>query len=323
MTLPISTCWVVTENLVGLRHQAIGLAQALGVGYILKEIQKPKGLRRLFSSHRHGFSPPWPDLLITCGKQSAAVSLAVRRASENKTFTVHIQDPFTDPARFDVVIVPAHDKVRGENVFVTQGAVHHVTAEKLSQANEHFRPLLGTLPRPLISVLIGGKNKRQGFTDAWAHDFAQKLFSAAKNTGGGLAITFSRRTGQRNENIIRQDLAGIPSYIWDGQGENPYFGLLALADAIVVTSDSISMVSEACSTGKPVFIYEMPKAGKRHKQFYEGLIKNGHARLFEGPIEIWKNPPLDETRKAANFVGQRYRTKQEGKYADISARNVS
>jgi mitochondrial fission protein ELM1 len=307
--LPISSCWVVTEGLVGLKNQAIGLAQALGVPYILKEVKRPKGFWQLLSPDRHDFTPPWPDLLISCGRRSVAASVDVRRASGNKTFTVHIQDPLINPKQFDVVIVPAHDKLKGENVFVTQGAIHHVSSEKLVSAAEHFRPLLASLPHPRISVLIGGKNRHQSFSDASAHDFAKKLLSAATSTGGGLAISFSRRTGARNEAILREDLKGASSYIWDGAGENPYFGLLALADVIIVTSDSISMISEACSTGKPVYIYELPNGGKRHKQFCESLIQSAHARFFSGAVETWKNTPLDETRRAADFVHERFMAK--------------
>jgi uncharacterized protein len=323
--LPIASCWVVTEGLAGLQNQAIGLAQALRLPYVLKVVKKPKGIWRLFSSGRHDLAPPWPDLLISCGRQSVSASVAVRRASENKTFTVHIQDPLSDPRQFDLVIVPAHDKIRGENVFVTLGSVHHVSAEKLIGAAGHFRPLLASLPRPLISVLVGGKNRHQSFSDASAHDFAGKLKLAATNTAGGLAVTFSRRTGAGNEAIIRHDLKGQASYIWDGTGENPYLGLLALADVIIVTGDSISMVSEACSTGKPVYIFELPHAGKRHKEFCESLIKSGHARFFSGAIENWKNKPLDETRRAANFVQERFlgTGRKDNKYAGISSRYTS
>ena len=130
--LPISSCWIVTEGLIGLQNQAIGLAQALGLAYVLKEVKKPRGLWQLLSPGRHDFTSPWPDLLISCGRQSVAASVAVRRASANKTFTVHIQDPRIDPKNFDVVIVPAHDKLHGDNVFVTQGAIHHVSREKLT-----------------------------------------------------------------------------------------------------------------------------------------------------------------------------------------------
>jgi hypothetical protein len=306
--LPISSCWIVTEGLIGLQNQAIGLAQALGISYILKEVKKPQGLWDLWAPGRH-FSPPWPDLLISCGRHSVPASVAIRRASENKTLTVHIQDPLIGPKHFDLVIVPEHDQLRGNNVFVTQGAIHHINAEKLIKAAGHFRSLLGSLPYPLISVLVGGKNRHQSFSSACAHDFSNKILMAATNTGGGLAISFSRRTGEDNEDILRKKLAGVHAYIWNGQGENPYLGLLALADVIVVTSDSISMISEACSTGKPVYIYQLPHAGKRHRQFCESLMKRGIARPFLGVAESWQYTALDETRKAADFVSERLATR--------------
>ncbi len=309
--LPIQSCWVLTEGLAGLRNQAIGLAQALGVPYVLKEIKKPRGLRKLFP-YKLEFTAPWPDLLITCGCQSVAAAVAVRRASQKKTFTVHIQDPQIGPNHFDVVIAPAHDKVRGENVFITQGSVHHVNQEKLEWGREHFQSLLSALPRPLISVLVGGKNRHKGFTVASAHDFAMKLRQAVNKTGGALAISFSRRTGASNEAIIRQELAGRSTYIWDGSGENLYFGLLGLADGLVVTGDSVSMISEAVSTGKPVYIYELPHAGGRHKQFVRSLVASGVARIFNGSVEPWAYTPLDETRKAADFVSARYTASMSG-----------
>jgi mitochondrial fission protein ELM1 len=307
--LPVSSCWIATEALKGLQNQAIGLAQALGVSYVVKEMKKTNLVRKLFPSGDHGLKPPWPDVLITCGRQSVPVSMAVRDASKNHTFTVHIQDPLTEPDSFDVVILPEHDKLRGENVFVTQGALTLVTEEKLAAAAEQFKPLFKGLPQPLISVLVGGKNRHQSFSVASVRDFAEKLRMAAANTGGALAVTASRRTGEKNEAVLRQELTGVPSYIWDGQGENPYFGLLALARAIVVTSDSVCMISEACSTGKPVYIYELPGLGKRHQQFCNSFIKSGRARLFTGSVEEWNCPPLEDTRKAAEFVVQRYTAK--------------
>src|SRR3546814_15726728 len=67
-------------------------------------------------------------------------------------------------------------------------------------------------------------------------------------------VTPSRRTGPDNEAILRARLAGLPAEIWDGEGENPYFAYLGLADAILVTADSVNMVCEAASTGKPVYV---------------------------------------------------------------------
>jgi len=308
---PLPSCWVVAEGIVGMQNQAMGLAEALGLPYTLKTVVRPKGFWQQLKLDAQGFVPPWPDLLISCGRQGGAVSVAIRKANAGKTFIVHIQDPHISPNQFDAVIVPMHDRLRGDNVLVTQGAIHRITNEKLENAALHFRPLLASLPRPLICVLIGGKNRRQNLSATSVRDLADKLSVAARNSGGSLAITPSRRTGAANENLLRQYLEGVPSYIWDGQGENPYFGMLALADAIVVTSDSISMISEACFTGKPVYIYELPNGGKRHKQFLEDFTRKGMTRPFTGKVETWNYQPLDETYRAAVFVYERFLAREE------------
>jgi len=312
-----TSCWVVTEGLKGLQNQAIGLAQALGLPYVYKEVMRPKNVWRMLpasywpdplslSIESQGFSPPWPDVLISCGRCSVAVSLALKKASAGKIFTVHIQDPRMDPGKFDIVISPLHDHLHGKNVYMTQGAIHHITTEKLINAARHFSPLLASLPRPTIAVLVGGRNKRQEFSSVPAQDFVNKLSAAALSVHGGLAITMSRRTDPAIEQILRQGLKGSPTYFWDGQTENPYLGLLALADVIIVTSDSISMISEACFTGRPVYVYELPGIGKRHKQFLDNLIQKGIVRSFLGKIEKWKYQPLDETQRAADFVREKF-----------------
>jgi mitochondrial fission protein ELM1 len=304
--LPTTSCWVITEAAIGMQNQAIGLAEALALPYVLKTVIRPKHFWQHLSLEDQGFVPPWPDLLISCGRLGAIVSRDIRKKSAGKTFTVHIQDPLIPPQYFDALIVPEHDKLRGDNVLVTRGAIHRVTPEKLIKGADQFRPLLASLPRPLICVLVGGKNRHQQFTSSTLYDFANKLIIAAKNTGGGLAITPSRRTGAENEKKLKQYIQGIPAFVWDGQGENPYFGMLSLADAIVVTSDSISMISEVCSTGKPVYVYDLPRAGKRHRHFLENLIRSGTARPFSGAIETWTYQPLKDTRQAADFVRDRF-----------------
>ena len=124
--------------------------------------------------------------------------------------------------------------------------------------------------------------------------------------GAGLVVTTSRRTGAENEAILRAALADVPSLIWDGQGDNPYFGMLALADAVVVTCDSVSMISEACYTGSPVHVYDFPGGSKRFRRFREDLERGGLTRPFRGRLESWQYTPLDETRRAADFVRSRY-----------------
>lgn len=131
--------WVVTpEELVGCQNQAIGLAESLGLAHVLKEVKPPTNLWQQLFPRDHGLQPPWLEMLISCVRRSVPISLAIRKASQGWTFTVHIQDPHTNPVNFDAVIVPAHDRLRGLNVFVTRGALHRVPAENSAPQPRNF-----------------------------------------------------------------------------------------------------------------------------------------------------------------------------------------
>ena len=212
--------------------------------------------------------PPWPDLVISCGKRAAAAALAVKKASRGRTFAVHIQQPPLPARAFDLLIVPAHDSLRGDNVLVTDLAVHRVTREKLAAARKQFADSVADVPAPRIAVLIGGSNNRYRMTPAITRALAEKLAALASRYGAGLLVTPSRRTGAENEAILREVLTplGPRARVWDGTGENPYFAFLALADALVVTCDSVSMTSEAVSTGKPVRISSSVSLGTKKSQ---------------------------------------------------------
>jgi mitochondrial fission protein ELM1 len=229
----------------------------------------------------------------------------VRRASE-KTYTVHIQTPFVNSSRFHLVVVPQHDSLRGENVVVTKTALHRVTAKNLTEAAQKFGAQFSALPRPLIAVLVGGSSKHLTCAPTTMCRLADGLIRAVTASGGALAITTSRRTGKQNEEVLRQRLETVPMYLWDGQDPNPYLGLLALADAIVVTSDSISMVSEACATGKPVHVFNMGESSRKLFQFHQTLRNDGFTRPFAGLIEHWSYEPSNETAKVAAIVRDRF-----------------
>ncbi len=123
--------------------------------------------------------------------------------------------------------------------------------------------------------------------------------------GVGIAITPSRRTGEAALRALRERLAGVPHYFWDGSAENPYFGLLAHADALLVTGDSVNMVSEAASTGKPVHVIELEGGSAKFRRFHELFRERGITRPFRGAIERWSYPPLDDTARAADEIRRR------------------
>ncbi len=306
------SCWTLTEGHAGMDNQCRGLAEAVGTEPVVKHLSPrrpwimlppgawPNALHPAVCGAR--LEPPWPDLLISCGRRSVATALAIRKASRGATFAVHIQAPHVPVQRFDLVVVPRHDRVSGQNVVVTRGALHRVTPRALDRAAARFAGAYASLPRPLVAVLVGGSNRRQTLSTEAMEDFSGRLVRLAERSGAGLAVTTSRRTGEANAALLRERLAGVPSIIWDGQGENPYFGLLALADAVVVTGDSVSMVSEACCTGSPVYVYGLAGGSERLKAFHAGLRRDGITRDFDGSLDSWSYDPLDETARVADIV---------------------
>jgi mitochondrial fission protein ELM1 len=311
-----ATCWVVTDGKAGMENQCLGLAEMLGLTPVVKRIKLRSpwkqlspflrhGLKYAFSVHGDGIMAPWPDILIATGRASVPASLYVRRMSKRAggkgTFTVQIQNPVIDPSRFDLVVVPRHDTLSGKNVMTTRGSLHRVTAEMLASEAQKFLPLVASLPSPRIAVLIGGSNAVYSLTPREMKILAAQL-AAIAGSDCSLMITSSRRTGAENIEILQDTLRGTPSYIWDGQGANPYYGMLGLAGAVLVTCDSVNMVSEACSTGKPVMVINLPGGSDKFRRFHQAMQDDGMTRPFTGKIEKWDYAPLNDMNLVASRI---------------------
>ena len=289
-----------------MANQAIGLAEALGIPFELHYTRQnvpwaflPPTLwphKLAMKEDGSSFASPWPDVVMSSGRRSVAPAMAIKKASGGKTFAIHIQDPQTNLKHFDLIIVPEHDRLRGENVWTTRGSLHRISAAKLAQTPPDAR--FASLPHPLVAVLVGGSTKRQNVPAESFADFAKMLRSMAAKNNASLAITPSRRTGKDNEEILRSTLADTSFWIWDGAGENPYFAMLAAADAIIVTGDSVSMVTEATATGKPVYIYEFYK-DKKFQPLFATLYRDGIAKPFTGALESWHYTPRNDTEEVA------------------------
>ncbi len=314
------SCWILTDGKTGMEIQCLGLAEALGLEPVVKRVQITKPWRWMpatwirdplstLGSKGDHLAPPWPDLLIASGRQAVAPALAVREKSAGATFLVQIQNPAVDPSRFDLVVVPEHDRLEGPNVITSKGALGRITPDRLAAAAAEFAPRYDHLPHPRIAVLVGGDSKVFRMTAGIARDLAAGLARLCKEQGAGLMITPSRRTGPRNEAILRQALAGLPAEIWNGEGTNPYFGLLGLADAVVVTGDSVNMVSEAAGTGKPVFVVDLKGRSTKFARFHQSLREAGITRPFNGRLETWDYPRLAETERIAAAIRARLATR--------------
>ncbi len=306
----------MTDAKPGMENQCLGLAEALGLNVARKHVHPRPPWKylppSLWPAPLHAYTPdsdpltpPWPEILIATGRVTAAASIAIRRASRGRTFTVQIQNPGVSFRHFDLVIPPRHDNCAGPNVFTTRGALHRVTAQRLATEAARLASTLAHLPRPLVAVLIGGANKNYRLTPGVIRDLADKLIAVNRTTGAGFAITLSRRSGVEAETMLRKALTGVPAVIWNGSGDNPYFAYLGLADHIVVTADSVSMVSEACSTGKPVYVVELEGGSPKFARFHEGLRADGITREFTGVLADWTYAPLDDTETAAAEVRRR------------------
>ena len=307
-------CWVVTDGKAGMENQCVGLAERLGLVPMVKRVRLRTPWRQLspwllrwgnrwsLSSAGDQLDGPLPDLLIATGRHSVSSSLAVGELSGGRCFRVQIQDPGIDPKHFDLVVVPRHDRLRGANVLVTTGALHQVSAATLAAARQRFAARLAALPRPRVAVLLGGSNGAYRFTPALARELADRLAAVIRGQGGSLMVTPSRRTDAGAAAVCREALGRLPGEFWDGTGDNPYLGYLAFADAVVVTSDSVNMVCEACATGLPVHVFELAGGSAKFRRFHDGLGADGITRPFTGVIEDWSYPPFDDTQTVADEI---------------------
>jgi len=312
MTAP--RCWVMTEGAAGMENQCLGLAEALGLTPVVKRVrlrtpwhQATPWLPVLLPGALHPDSDPlaepWPDLVIGCGRQATGPALAIRRASAGRTVLVHIQNPNTRFSAFDCVVMPEHDRKPGPNVIECLGSLTRITPDRLETAARRWAPAFTGLPRPLVAVLVGGSNRAYTLTPAIMAGVADRLAAWASGQGVGLLVTTSRRTGAGNAAILADRLApllaGGRAFLWDGTGDNPYFGFLALADLIVVTGDSVNMMSEAASSGRPLAVIELEGRSGKFDRFRNALYQRGLARPFTGGFQPWTPPRLAETARVA------------------------
>ncbi|MBI3675457.1 MAG: mitochondrial fission ELM1 family protein [Proteobacteria bacterium] len=294
-----------------MENQALGLAERLALPISIKHVGLDWPWRVLAprlvpdplakaSAASSALAPPWPKLVIGCGRQSIPFVEAIKRASGGRTLTVQCQHPRVNPARFDLVIPPEHDGLTGRNVFPIIGSPNRITRAKLNTARDAYAQQFHRVRAPRLGVLIGGKSKAYTFDRGEAEAIGRTL--AHLSSAYGLMVTASRRTGAENLNRIEKSLEGTDAYFWNGTGESPFFGILAWADAFLATSDSVNMACEAAVTGKPVHIFPLPGGSAKFARFHKLLEEKGIARQFEGRIEQWNYPPLDETGRAAKEI---------------------
>lgn len=269
----MTSCWGITDGSAGMVSQVRSLALAMGLQPQMKTIalKKPFAflpniilggiLKNYILTHMlrdtEVLAAPYPEIVISCGRKGALVCAGLKMR-EPKIRAIHIQDPQMPPENFDVVVAMQHDRVEGKNVIKTLFALHNISPEMLEAAHRKFAPVFEDYPKPHITVLLGGSTNKYKLTQARMAKVIEQLQDVVSKTQGSLLITPSRRTGASNIEALRQAFSGNKRvYIYDGKAQNPYMGMLASADKILVTNDSVNMMSEAFSTGKPVTIIDL------------------------------------------------------------------
>lgn len=302
--------WLLSEAFAGLQAQGLGLGEAAGLAPEVRVLAPRAPWRfvaarvwpRPLAAVAPAVGEPLPELAITVGGMGAAVGAALHRRGVR---VVQVQHPRMDRSRFDLVLAARHDALTGPNVIVTRTALHRLTETRLEAAAADWAPRFAHLPRPLVAVLVGGSNGRFRLDAAVASGFAGGLARMMHADRVGLALTPSRRTDPAALRALDAALAPLGAFVWDGEGDNPYFGLLALADAIVVTADSVSMISEAVATRAPVLLAPLPGRSRRIGAFVADLMVEGRVRAFEGRFAHWQTAPINDTPLAAAEMRRR------------------
>ena len=315
--------WVLTDDRAGYVAQALGVAEALGRPFTVRDVRYTPlaklpsavlgaSLLGLTGECRAAFTPPWPDLVIAAGRRTAPVARWIKKKSGGRTRIVQIMHPGKKSAAdFDLIAVPRHDDVLPEgdapNILRITGAPHRMTADRLAAAAEAWSPQFNMLTRPFIAVMVGGATHSQAFPAHLAANLGRRVGELAAQVRGSVLLTTSRRTGAAAEAAL---LKVIPDprhvFVWGSGGDNPYQGYLALADQIVVTGDSVSMCSEACATGKPVHIYApADMVGAKHARLHRELYDLGLAMPLDKP-SVMLGKPLNAARDVARAIEERF-----------------
>ena len=331
--------WVLDDPRAGTSAQAVGIAERLGVpfrripltwnwmahvaglarrGSLIGLAQPGRGSDErapAFSPAVSLLAPPpggeGPRLVISSGARSAAVALWLK--ARFACHIVHCMSPglggLLRANAYDLLVLPEHDNPRAlPNVLPVVGSPHRISPLALRHAAGAWHERLAHLPRPHVVLLVGGTVRGADMPPAMAHALGRKVARLTVQRGGSVLASTSRRTGAEAGDALAAGLSRAMHllYRWGEPGENPYLGFLASADAIVVTTDSTSMLSEACATQAPVFAALPDLGGPRQRRLASALFQSGHARPLRDDLAAWPRPKLDEAGRVAAEIHRRF-----------------
>ena len=263
--------WLIDAYRAGERGQVRALVDALGwpaetrvLSYrserFLPHLLGRDSIRGLTTESAATLQPPWPDLVISCGVRNEPVCRWIRAQSGGRVRYVHVGRPWADLATFDLVITTPQYRVPPRpNVVNNMLTLHSVSAQRLAAASSEWQGTFADLPQPCFAVIVGGNSGPFTLGPKAAARLGRQASHQAREHGGSLLVTTSSRTSDAASAAL-QAAIDVPHYFYhwrSGDSANPYFGILAWADRLIVTGDSIAMLSEACATGKPVQMFDL------------------------------------------------------------------
>ena len=299
---------LLTEGMHGMISQVEGLAKSLDLDFIHEKIElnnfwemiPPKITPIQKFVFKNNIENNF-DIVISCGRKSVIPSIYLKQKFKNKIMNIHIQDPKVSLDNFDFIVAPEHDGLKGKNVLTTKGAIHYLRNSELSENENYLKSQINK--EKLVTLIVGGPNKYYDYNDKTIDEIFLKIKDNFINKGYQLIFIPSMRTPQ---NVINKagNYFGQNQIIITNVDKKAYLSSLKLADHIVVTCDSTSMISEAAMTGKPIYVAQMSaiKNNKRFRKFFELFKSLNIIKDLENSVEEWNYEKLNETDKISSYI---------------------
>ena len=300
---------LLTEGMHGMISQVEGLAKALNLEFIHEKIEinnfwkllPPKITPVTNFVFQNQLNYEF-NIVISCGRKSVIPSIYLKNKLKNKIMNIHIQDPKVSLSNFDFVVVPEHDKIKGENVLTSKGAIHYLTIDELDQNENYLKKRINT-QKKIVSFIIGGPNKYYDYNEKAVDEIFFKIKNNFLQKNYQLIVIPSIRTPkniiQKTQSYFDKDQIIIPNV-----DKKAYLSSLKLADHIVVMCDSTSMISEAAITGKPIYVAQMPsiKNNKRFKEFFNLFESLKIIKNLDNTVENWDYQKLNEINRISGYI---------------------
>ena len=302
---------LLTQGMHGMVSQVEGLAKALKINFKHRKIK----LKPFWNFIPPKITPISENLLtekfvcdskivISCGRKSVIPSIALKKRLGNEIFNIHIQDPKVSFKHFDLIISPEHDGIKGDNVLTTRGSIHYLTKKEIIENTNYLELEKGK--KKIVTFVIGGPNKYYDYSDEQIHYIFNKVKTLFTPDKYKIVVIPSYRTPVE---VIKKayNTFSVNHYVVKTIDKKAYLSSLSIADYIIVTCDSTSMISEAAVTGKPVYMAMMKpkKSIRRFKSFYTQFKELGIAKELTESIDNWSYDKLDEVNRIAPIIRER------------------